>query len=103
MIVGSIMLMLMFRNIMVKDYNTETSSYLKSVGHEDSVDKIIPKTMAQLTAEKKARETLLTDLAANYTALLGEVHHLRSDVNLLIQASAGAGAAKKLLTTDATE
>ena len=83
MVLGALMALFLLRNIMVKDYDDETTSYLKSVGHEESVDRIIPKTTAQLIQEKLAREKLIDNLATNYTMLRQEVTSLRSDVAAL--------------------
>lgn len=42
--IAVIFTMLLFRNIASKDYKSETKSYLKSVGKEDAIDRVIPKT-----------------------------------------------------------
>jgi hypothetical protein len=43
-VVGVMMVMLLMRNVASKDYKTETKSYLRSIGKEDAIDKVVPKT-----------------------------------------------------------
>lgn len=43
-VLGVFLMVMLFRNIASKDYKTETKSYLKSIGKEDAIDKVIPRT-----------------------------------------------------------
>ncbi len=45
---GSILLFLVFKNALFRDYNSETKSYLTSVGRTDVIYTIIPKTSTEI-------------------------------------------------------
>ena len=40
------------RNLIFKDYTEETKSYLTAIGKKDAIDRVIPKTRAQVMEEK---------------------------------------------------
>jgi phosphate starvation-inducible membrane PsiE len=40
----SFFLFFMFRNMITKDYKTETKSYLTKIGRSDAIDRVVPKT-----------------------------------------------------------
>ena len=43
------------RNLIFKDYTEETKSYLTAIGKKDAIDRVIPKTRAQVMEEKVRR------------------------------------------------
>lgn len=43
-LLGVFFTVLLLRNVASKDYKTETKSYLRSIGKEDTIDRVIPKT-----------------------------------------------------------
>ena len=45
-------LLFFLRNLIFKDYTEETKSYLTAIGKKDAIDRVIPKTRAQVMEEK---------------------------------------------------
>jgi peptidoglycan hydrolase CwlO-like protein len=82
---GILMVFLIFllRNIIYKDYKTQTVTYLTKVGRKDAIDNIIPKTMKDINEERKSKEHQLDYLSSNVTFLLKESKYLRSEINEL--------------------
>jgi hypothetical protein len=78
-----IFLFFALRNVIVKDYNSETKEYLTKIGRQDAIDRVIPKTYQQAVNEKLERDKMIDQLAANYTALLKEVAYLRTEISQL--------------------
>lgn len=82
--------LLMLRNILFKDYKTETKNYLKGIGRSDVIDEVVPKTRTDYLNERKSQSSFLNDLAKNVTesakaidSLRQEVTSLRHEVNTL--------------------
>lgn len=72
--------LLMFRNVLFKDYQAETKAYLTSIGKADRIDLVVPKTMADVKAERLQKEKQFIDLVANVTTLQNEVKLLKAEV-----------------------
>lgn len=70
----------------MKDYTSETTSYLKSIGREDAIEKVIPKTREQYILERAKKDLLIEDLAKNMTTLMDQYKNLRGEVDALKQA-----------------
>jgi hypothetical protein len=82
-ICGILFVVFMMRNILFKDYNNETKSYLTSIGRKDAIDKVVPKTYKQILNEKVQKDLLIESLDKNVTMLLKEYKSLRSEVDFL--------------------
>lgn len=87
-VVIGIMLFFILRNMMMRDYESETKTYLTSIGRKDAIDNVIPKTYQQVMQEKKDKDKLVETLAANVTFLMKEYTSLRREVDLLKPKSA---------------
>mmetsp|Transcript_11577 Transcript_11577/g.17606 ORF Transcript_11577/g.17606 Transcript_11577/m.17606 type:complete len:109 (-) Transcript_11577:122-448(-) len=78
-VVCSLFVVLFLNNVLTKDYNTETKSYLTKIGRED----MIPKTTADYMNDVKKRRETFDDLMANVTSLQEEVTKLKAEVQML--------------------
>ena len=76
---GVALLMFVMRNALTKNYSNETKSYLKSVGEEDVIDRVVPKTYEDYSREKKRQQSLIDELVANVTQLRHDVDMLQRE------------------------
>ena len=78
-----VFVLFILRNMMIRDYESETKSYLTSIGRKDAIDNVIPKTTKQLIQEKMDKDKMIEIMAKNVTFLMSEYKALRSEVDLL--------------------
>lgn len=71
---------LMFRNILVKDYTMETKSYLTSVGQTDAIERVVPKTVSQLRQDRINKDALVDTMSHNITNLINDINILKAEV-----------------------
>ena len=76
---------LMLRNMMVKDYRSESKAILYQGGRDQvEIDAIVPKTREEMLIEAKRREAMLLSipsLQGNITLLQERIEKLEKDVN----------------------
>lgn len=70
----------LFRNLFFKDYNSETKSYLQSMGRSDAIDRIIPKTSEDFIKEKRMKELQIDSIVKNITQLQEDFKFLRQEM-----------------------
>ena len=88
-----ILCLMMLQNIFLTDYNSQTTTYLKSIGREDMVTQVIPPTVSDIRKAQYVREALIIGLAANMTIVMGELKNLRGEVDALKKKSASPSGA----------
>lgn len=81
MLILSVFFMMLFRNLFFRDYNSETKDYLKSIGREDAIDNIIPKTRMEVKQAQTLQEMTFKELIANMTITLSDIKQLKTDMN----------------------
>ena len=79
----SLFAILLFRNIFFRDYTEETKSYLKGIGREDAIERIVPPTYSDVMDQKKLEKETISQLIKNITLLTTEMHGLKADVDKL--------------------
>mmetsp|Transcript_29702 Transcript_29702/g.28407 ORF Transcript_29702/g.28407 Transcript_29702/m.28407 type:complete len:193 (+) Transcript_29702:97-675(+) len=82
-IFGSVFALLIGRNLLFRDYTGETKSFLTSIGRSDSIEKIVPKTNADLAKEKKSQLSVFDQMKLNLTMVMTQYKGLRADVDRL--------------------
>jgi hypothetical protein len=82
-VVAILLFVLFVWNMLFKDYNAETKSYLTSVGRKDAIDKVIPKTYESVAKERAQKELIFQQLVQNVTSLTNEVKSLRTEITKL--------------------
>ena len=83
---GLFFMVMIMRNVFFRDYTAETKSYLTSIGRADVIDSIIPKTDAELAAERKKTFSTFDQLVANMTVVMSQYQQMRDDIDYLKQA-----------------
>lgn len=83
MIVCMIVFLFIGRNLFMKDYDSETRTFLTSIGRSDAIETVIPKTMADVQLDRKKQLNVFDQLVANMTIVMAEYQGLRADVDRL--------------------
>jgi 2-oxoglutarate dehydrogenase complex dehydrogenase (E1) component-like enzyme len=81
LLILSVFFMILFRNLFFRDYNSETKDYLKSIGREDVIDNVIPKTYNEVKAAQTLQEMTFKELVANMTITLSDVKQLQTEMH----------------------
>jgi hypothetical protein len=74
---------MILRNLFFRDYTGETKSYLTSTGHQDVIDKIIPKTREEYIQQQMNEKIALQQLIQNMTIVMKQTESLRADMDAL--------------------
>lgn len=82
---GSLVLLFLLYNSLVRDYKAETRTYLTSIGKKDAIDKVVPRSYDEVRQERLRRDAMVDQLAANVSQLVHEMKHLRNEVDNLKQ------------------
>ena len=82
-IVGFIFAFMILRNLFFRDYTGETKSYLTSTGHQDVIDKIIPKTREEYVQQQMNERAALQQLIQNMSIVMKQTESLRADMDAL--------------------
>ena len=81
--VGIFFAFMILRNLFFRDYTGETKSYLTSTGHQDVIDKIIPKTREEYVQQQINEKVSLEQLVQNMTIVMKQYESLRTDMDAL--------------------
>jgi hypothetical protein len=82
-IVGFFFAFMILRNLFFRDYTGETKSYLTSTGHQDVIDKIIPKTREEYIQQQVNERAALQQLILNMSIVMEQYDSLRADMDAL--------------------
>ena len=82
-IVGFFFAFMILRNLFFRDYTGETKSYLTSTGHQDVIDKIIPKTREEYVQQQMNERAALQQLIQNMSIVMKQTESLRADMDAL--------------------
>ena len=81
--VGIFFAFMILRNLFFRDYTGETKSYLTSTGHQDVIDRIIPKTREEYIQQRMNEKDALEQVVQNMTIVMKQYETLRADVDAL--------------------
>jgi len=85
----ALLAMLLMRNLLFRDYSSETKTYLQKIGRSDVIDRVIPPTYSDIAKSKRTQAMTIEDLVKNVTALQSDMSNLRGDLDKMKLASPG--------------
>ena len=83
--IGIIVLLIITRNFLTRDYTGETKSFLTSIGRADAIESVVPKTVVDLRLERKKQLSTFDQLVVNMTVVMADYKGLRADMDRLKQ------------------